>query len=90
MIYRAAQLEEIVTDLMDMVEQERETGQKLGAAASMARLENSHLRKTLCSILAATQESNPGDIEHPMIASIGVMIEDALATAHVFHDGETV
>lgn len=69
---------------MDMVEAEREQGQRLSAEAAMARLENSHLRKVLCTVLAATQHMGVDDDSREAMGGLSEMIEDALATASVF------
>jgi regulator of replication initiation timing len=83
MIYRAAQLEEIVGDLMDMVEQERERGQKVGAEVALVRLENRNLRKALCSILTATQTLEVTQESKAMMQEIEDLVERALSSEAV-------
>lgn len=80
MIYRAAELAEIVDDLMDVVEAERVRGQEADAAAARAARENQHLRSTLCAILAATQELDVSEESLTQMREIETMIEAALAT----------
>jgi methyl-accepting chemotaxis protein len=86
MIYRPAELEEIVGDLMDAVEQERTASERLGAEAERlsaeakrVHQENRRLRSTLCAILAATQQGNPSSPEtREMMTEIESMVEEAL------------
>lgn len=80
MIYRAAQLEEIVDDLMEAVEAERLKGEEADAAAARAARENQHLRSTLCAILAATQQLDISEDSVTRMQEIEAMIEGALAT----------
>lgn len=79
MIYRAADLEEIVGDLMDVIEAEKAAGARHSAEVQRIARENGRLRTTLCAILAATQTGNAtGDEATRLMSDIERLVADAL------------
>jgi hypothetical protein len=85
--YRASRLEEIVGDLMEVIDREKEASQRHRSEASRAASENRHLRAVLCDILAATQTNAMSDEAQRMLSGIESMVEEALGTT-VLHQSE--
>lgn len=78
MIYRAADLEEIVGDLMDVIEAEKAAGARHSAEAQRIARENGRLRTTLCAILAATQATGDTAESARLMGEIERLVADAL------------